>query len=83
MCKAKRLLGKGSNLKVNFYWVFFWTIRRGKQQIKLTDQPGKLIPLDRGEVPDLSLSGDNFDLVGGDPHDLTTMSETRSASAIA
>jgi hypothetical protein len=33
-------------------------------------------------VPDLSVSGDNFDLVGGDPHDLTTMSETRSANAI-
>jgi hypothetical protein len=42
-----------------------------------------LIPLDRGEVPDLSVSGDNFDLVGGDPHDLTTSIETRSANAIA
>jgi hypothetical protein len=29
-------------------------------------------------VPDLSVRGDNFDLVGGDPHDLT-----RSANAIA
>jgi hypothetical protein len=38
---------------------------------------------DRGEVPDLSVSGDNFDLVGGDPHDPTTTSETRSANAIA
>jgi hypothetical protein len=34
-------------------------------------------------VPDLSVSGDNFDLVGGDPHDPTTSSETRSANAIA
>jgi hypothetical protein len=34
-------------------------------------------------VPDLSVSGDNFDLVGGDPHDLTTTSESRSANAIA
>jgi hypothetical protein len=34
-------------------------------------------------VPDLSVSGDNFDLVGGDPHDPTTTSETRSANAIA
>jgi hypothetical protein len=34
-------------------------------------------------VPDLSVSGDNFDLVGGDPHDLTTTSETRSANGIA
>jgi hypothetical protein len=33
-------------------------------------------------VPDLSVSGDNFDLVGGDPHDPTTASETRSANAI-
>jgi hypothetical protein len=38
---------------------------------------------DRVEVPDLSVSGDNFDLVGGDPHDPTTTSETRSANAIA
>jgi hypothetical protein len=30
---------------------------------------------DRGEVPDLLVSGDNFDLVVVDPHDLTTMSE--------
>jgi hypothetical protein len=33
-------------------------------------------------VPDLSVSGDNFDLVGGDPHDPTTTSETRSTNAI-
>jgi hypothetical protein len=38
---------------------------------------------DRGEVLDLSVSGDNFDLVGGNPHDLTLTSETRSANAIA
>jgi hypothetical protein len=30
----------------------------------------------------LGKSGDNFDLVGGDPHDPTTTSETRSANAI-
>jgi hypothetical protein len=34
-------------------------------------------------VPDLSVSGDNFDLVVFDPHDPTTTSETRSANAIA
>jgi hypothetical protein len=34
-------------------------------------------------VTDLSVSGDNFDLVGGDPHDPTTMSKTQSANAIA
>jgi hypothetical protein len=37
---------------------------------------------DRGGVPDLSVSGDNFDLVVVDPHDPTTTSETRSANAI-
>jgi hypothetical protein len=42
---------------------------------KLTDQTGNLIPLDRGEVPDLSLSGDNFDLVEDDPHDPNMTSE--------
>jgi hypothetical protein len=38
---------------------------------------------DRGGVPDLSVSGDNFDLVVVDPHDPITTSETRSANAIA
>jgi hypothetical protein len=33
-------------------------------------------------VPDLSVSGDNFDLVVVDPHDPTTTSEIRSANAI-
>jgi hypothetical protein len=37
---------------------------------------------DRGGVPDLSVSGDSFDLVGDDPHDPTTTSETRSTNAI-
>jgi hypothetical protein len=36
-----------------------------------------------GAVPDLSVSGDSFDLVVVDPHDPTTTSETRSANAIA
>jgi hypothetical protein len=40
-------------------------------------------PLDKGGVPDLSVSGDNFDLVVVDRHDPTTTSETRSANAIA
>jgi hypothetical protein len=46
-----------------------------KHSIKLTDQHGNLIPLDRGGVPDLSVSGDNFNLVEVDPHDPTTTSE--------
>jgi hypothetical protein len=60
-----------------------WTIGNKKTLDKLTDQPGKLIPLDRGGVPVLSVSGDNFDLMVVDPHDPTMMSETRSANAIA
>jgi hypothetical protein len=42
---------------------------------KLTDQPGNLIPLDRSGVANLSVSGDNFNLVEVDPHDPTTTSE--------
>jgi hypothetical protein len=39
------------------------------------DQPGNLIPLDIVEVPDLLVSGDNFDLVEDDPCDPTTTSK--------
>jgi hypothetical protein len=35
----------------------------------------ELLYIDRGGVPDLSVSGDNFDLVEDDPHDPTTTSE--------
>jgi hypothetical protein len=38
---------------------------------------------DRRRVPDLSVSGDNFNLVVVDPHDPTTTRETRSANSIA
>jgi hypothetical protein len=34
-----------------------------------------MIPLDRGGVPDLSVSRDKFDLVVVDPHDPTTTSK--------
>ena len=73
------MLGQGKTI---FVW-FLWTVGNKKTLDKLIEQPGKLIPLDRGGVPDLSVSGDNFDLVVVDPHDLTTTSETRSANAIA
>jgi hypothetical protein len=33
---------------------------------------------DRGRVANLSVSGDNFDLVEDDPHDPTTMSEPKA-----
>jgi hypothetical protein len=70
-CKAKK--GAGTrNLNLCFGFV---DCRNLKTLDKLTDQPGNLIPLDRAGVPDLSVSGDNFDLVEDDPHDLTTMSE--------
>jgi hypothetical protein len=70
-CKAKK--GAGTT---NLYLCFgFVDCRNLKALDKLTDQPGNLIPLDRGGVPDLSVSGDNFDLVEEDPHDPTTTSE--------
>jgi hypothetical protein len=57
----------------------FVDYRKGKKTLeKLTDQPGKLIPLDRVGVPDLLVSGDNFDLVEDDPHDPTTTSEPKA-----
>jgi hypothetical protein len=60
-CKYwKKVQGKESfwdkDLTCEFFW-FLWTIGNGKHTIKLTDQPGNLIPLDRAEVPDLSVSG--------------------------
>jgi hypothetical protein len=42
-----------------------------------------VIKIDRGAVPDLSMSGDKSDLVVVDPHDPTTTSKTRSVNAIA
>jgi hypothetical protein len=53
----------------------FVDYRNLKTLDKLTDQPGNLIPLDIGGVPDVSVSVDNFDLVEDDPHDPTTMSK--------
>jgi hypothetical protein len=52
--------------------------RRKKTLDKLNDQPGNLIPLDIVEVPYLSVSGDNFDLVEDDPCDPTTTSKTEA-----
>jgi hypothetical protein len=69
-CEAQR--GAGIRSKLNFY-VVLWTV--GKKLDKLTDQPVNLIPLDRAGVPDLSVSGDNSDLVEVDPHDPTTTSD--------
>jgi hypothetical protein len=79
--RLKGLLGQRSNLTIIFF--DFLDCWKKKTLDKLTDQPGKLIPLDRGGVPDLSVSGDKSDLVVVDPHDPTTTSETRSANAIA
>jgi hypothetical protein len=71
-CEAQKGAGIRSNL--NFY-VALWTVGEKKTLDKLTDQPGNLIPLDRAGVPDLSVSGDNTDLVEVDPHDPTTTSD--------
>ena len=67
------MLGQGSNLII--FVLVLWTVGISKTLDKLTDQPGNLIPLDRAGVPDLSVSGDKFDLVEVDPHDPTTTSE--------
>jgi hypothetical protein len=74
-CEAQKGAGIRSNL--NFY-VVLWTVGE-KTLDKLTDQPGNLIPLDRAGVPDLSVSGDNSDLVEVDPHDPTTTSEPEAS----
>ena len=72
-CKAKK--GAGT---MNLYSCFHCVDCRNLKTLdKLTDQPGNLIPLDRGGVPDLSVSGDNFNLVEDDPHDPTTTSEPK------
>jgi hypothetical protein len=55
--------------------VVLWTVGEKKTLDKLTDQPGNLIPLDIVEVPVLSVSGDNSDLVEDDPCDPTTTSK--------
>ena len=67
------MLRQGSNLII--FCFGFVDCRNIKTLDKLTDQPGNLIPLDRTGVPDLSVSGDKFDLVEVDPHDPTTTSE--------
>jgi hypothetical protein len=45
-----------------------------KNQLQVFFAPQGATP-DRAGVPDLSVSGDNFDLVEDDPHDPTTTSE--------
>jgi hypothetical protein len=69
-CEAQKGVGIRSNLNFD---VVLWTVGE-KTLDKLTDQPGNLIPLDRAGVSDLSVSGDNSDLVEVDPHDPTTTS---------
>ena len=72
-CKAQK--GAGTRIEPdNNFFLVLWTVGKGRTLDKLTDQPGILI-LDRARVPDLSVSGDKFDLAEDDPHDLTTTSE--------
>ena len=54
----------------------------GIHSIKLTDQPGNLIPLDRSVVPDLSVRG-KYRFGGGDSRDPTTTEQVVCALAIA
>jgi hypothetical protein len=72
------LLGQG---KI-FCLVFgLWELRKTLE--KLTDQPGILIPLDRGGVPDLSVSGISIDLVVVRRSRSDYDERTRCANAIA
>jgi hypothetical protein len=73
--QPSRLWWKKATACVEPYCTSVWTVGKGRTLDKLTDQPGNLIPLDRVGVPDLSVSGDKFDLVEDDPHDPTTTSE--------
>ena len=78
-CEAQKGAGIRSNLDFN---VVLWTV--GKKTLdKLTDQPGILIPLDRGGVPDLSVSGNNFDFGGSRPSRSDYDERTRSTNVIA
>jgi hypothetical protein len=70
-CEAQ----KGAGIRSNLNFLCGFVDCRRKTLNKLIDQPGNLIPLDIVEVPDLSVSGDNFDLVEDDPCDPTTTSK--------
>jgi hypothetical protein len=62
---------------------FTSSLRANLVAVKHGHGNGSIMVIDRGGVPDLSESGDSFNVVGDDPHDPTTTSETRSANAIA
>jgi hypothetical protein len=81
MCKG--FLGIGAHWHSFHYFFRFTCLRDGSRAATIGCANLRTKKGDRGEVPDLSVSGDNFDLVGGDPHHPTTSSETRSANAIA
>jgi hypothetical protein len=48
---------------------------QGRTRVYISNEHQFVNQDDRGGVPDLSVSGDNFDLVEVDPHDPTTTSE--------
>jgi hypothetical protein len=75
-CEAQKGARIRSNLNSD---VVLWTVGEKKTLDKLTDQPGNLIPLDIAEVPDLSVSGDNYDLAEDDPRDSTTTSKPEAS----
>jgi hypothetical protein len=77
--RLKRLMGQGKN----FFFGFCGLSEFKKTRGKLTDQPGILIPLDRGGVPDLSVSGINLNLVVVRPSRSDYDERTRCANAVA
>jgi hypothetical protein len=60
--------GQGSRPTTSLLWP---TVRTGRSQ----GQRVFMIPLDKAEVPNLSMRGDNSDLAKDDPRDLTTTSK--------
>jgi hypothetical protein len=66
------------------FFMVLWTMGIQQKTLdKLTDQPGILIPLDRGGVLDLSVSGINVDFVVVRPSRSDYDERTRCANAIA
>jgi hypothetical protein len=78
--QAKQLGSHGRRLDYNWATTHIASLPTGNSggcphHSPLLNKGPALIPLDRGGVPDLSVSGDKSHLVVIDPHDLTTTSK--------
>jgi hypothetical protein len=71
-CEAQKGARIRSNLNSN---VVSWTVGYEKHSINSPINLDAVIPLDKAEVTDLSMSGDNSDLAVADPHNPTMTSK--------